>query len=113
MKDNTRTAIGYVCIAAVIMSYFLMLGLIAAPRDFTLHINMTSDWNMTELTDSIDQMQYECYENGYMIPCENFTFDEHFCSGYVCEVDGICPGYYEILEGKTVEDCIKEIENES
>ena len=54
----------------------------------------------------------ECYENKKLIPCENFTFDEHFCSEGICEVDGVCPGYFEILEGKTLTDCIKEVERD-
>jgi len=52
----------------------------------------------------------ECYENKKLIPCENFTFDETFCGDGVCEVDGICPGYFEMLEGKTIADCIREVE---
>lgn len=52
----------------------------------------------------------KCYENGKLMPCENFTADEHFCNNGKCEVDGICPTYYEILRGKTISDCIKEVE---
>jgi len=52
----------------------------------------------------------ECYENNILTPCENFTSDEHFCNDGRCEANGICPTYYEILRGKTIEDCIKEVE---
>ena len=52
----------------------------------------------------------ECYENNKLIPCENFSSDEHFCNEGVCEVSGICPDYYEELEGKTISDCIYELE---
>ena len=55
----------------------------------------------------------ECYENGDLMPCENFTNDEHFCDNGRCEVDGICPTYYEQLRGKTLTDCIKEVEGEN
>lgn len=52
----------------------------------------------------------KCYENKRLIPCENFTYDEHFCKEGICQASGGCPGYYEKLEGKTLEDCIKEVE---
>ena len=52
----------------------------------------------------------ECYENDKLIPCENFTYDEHFCNEGICEASGGCPDYYEKLEGKTVSDCVKEVE---
>jgi len=55
----------------------------------------------------------ECYENGDLMPCENFTNDEHFCDNGKCEVNGICPTYYEELRGKTLTDCIKEVEGEN
>ena len=55
----------------------------------------------------------ECYENKKLIPCENFSFDEHFCSKGICEVDGIYPDYFEQLEGKTLTDCIKEVERDA
>ncbi len=51
----------------------------------------------------------QCYENRKLIPCENFTMDEHFCSEGIREVDGVCPGYFEILDGKTVTDCINDV----
>lgn len=50
----------------------------------------------------------ECYENRKLMPCENFTADEHFCDNGKCEVSGICPTYYEKLRGKTISDCIEE-----
>ena len=53
----------------------------------------------------------ECYENSKLIPCENFTYDEHFCNEGICEASGGCPDYFEILEGKTIEDCIREVED--
>ena len=52
----------------------------------------------------------ECYENDRLIPCENFTYDEHFCNEGICEASGGCPDYFERLEGKTISDCIKEVE---
>ena len=52
----------------------------------------------------------ECYENDRLIPCENFTYDEHFCNEGICEASGGCPDYFEILEGKTIGDCIREVE---
>lgn len=52
----------------------------------------------------------ECYENGHLTPCENFTNDEHFCNNGKCEVNGVCPTYYEILRGKTLRDCMKEVQ---
>jgi len=52
----------------------------------------------------------ECYENEKLIPCGNFTYDEHFCKEGVCQASGGCPDYYEILEGKTIGDCIREVE---
>ena len=51
----------------------------------------------------------ECYENGDLMPCENFTNDEHFCDNGKCEVAGICPTYYEKLRGKKTLDCMNEI----
>ena len=55
----------------------------------------------------------KCYENKKLIPCGNFSFDEHFCSEGICEVDGVCPDYFESLEGKTLTDCIKEVEQDA
>lgn len=52
----------------------------------------------------------ECYENERLIPCENFSGDEHFCNEGICEANGGCPNYFERLEGKTLFDCIKEVE---
>ena len=52
----------------------------------------------------------ECYENRKLIPCENFSGTEAFCSEGICEINGVCPDYFEILEGKTITDCIKEVE---
>ncbi len=52
----------------------------------------------------------ECYENNKLIPCEYFSADEHFCNEGICENSGICPDYFERLENKTIEDCIKEME---
>ncbi len=52
----------------------------------------------------------ECYENDRLIPCENFTYDEHFCNEGICKASGGCPDYFEKLEGKTIGDCIKEVE---
>ena len=52
----------------------------------------------------------ECYENGYLMPCENFTNTEAFCYNGKCEVNGVCPTYYESLRGDTIQDCIKELE---
>ncbi|MCK9429485.1 MAG: hypothetical protein M0R17_05735 [Candidatus Omnitrophica bacterium] len=51
-----------------------------------------------------------CYENKKLIPCNEFTGDEHFCNNGICEMNGISPDYFERLDGKTTEDCIKEIE---
>jgi len=53
----------------------------------------------------------QCYENRKLIPCKNFTMDEHFCSKGICEVDGVYPSYFDILEGKTLTDCIEEVVN--
>jgi len=52
----------------------------------------------------------ECYENNKRIPCENFTGTEVFCSDGICKINGGCPTYYERLRGKTLTDCIKEVE---
>jgi len=53
----------------------------------------------------------ECYENSKLIPCQNFTGDEHFCSDGICEMNGVCPNYFERLEGKNIEDCMAEVVN--
>lgn len=55
----------------------------------------------------------ECYENEKLTPCENFTGTEAFCNNGKCEMNGVCPTYYEILRGKTLTDCIKEVEGEN
>lgn len=52
MKDNTRTTIGYVCIALVIISYILFLAWVSSPNEFTFKIEM--DNNTKEAIDSID-----------------------------------------------------------
>lgn len=51
MKDNTRTAVGYVCITLVIVSYILFLGWILTPSEFTFKIEM--DNNTKEAVESI------------------------------------------------------------
>jgi len=48
----------------------------------------------------------ECYENGNRIPCEEFTGDEHFCYEGICQMNGVCPDYFDRLNNKTIEDCI-------
>ena len=53
----------------------------------------------------------ECYENDKITPCENFTGTEAFCNKGVCRINGVCPTYYEQLRGKTLTDCIREVEN--
>jgi hypothetical protein len=50
----------------------------------------------------------ECYENNKLIPCQNFTSDEHFCNDGICNVSGICPDYFQKLNNKTIKDCINE-----
>lgn len=52
----------------------------------------------------------ECYENGNRIPCEEFEGDEHFCFHGVCQMNGVCPDYYDKLNNKTIADCVAEIE---
>jgi hypothetical protein len=54
----------------------------------------------------------ECYENEKRTPCENFTGTEAFCDNGICRIDGVCPTYYEQLRGKTLTDCIKEVEEQ-
>lgn len=91
--------------------YMLFEGLNTALKG--ANINLTININETQLQTNCASTQkgycaIKCYENGDLIPCENFTFDEHFCKEGVCEVNGICPTYYEELKGKTLTDCIKE-----
>ena len=52
MKDNTRTAIGYVCIALVFISYFVMVGWIGSPNEFTIKLEM--DNNTKEAVESVE-----------------------------------------------------------
>jgi len=64
-------------------------------------------------TDLITEKKLTCIENTRVIPCENFTYDDHFCLDGLCVVDGICPGYYDILSNKTVEDCLIEAKEDA
>lgn len=116
MKDNTRIAIGYVCITLVLCFCVLAFAW-SMTTEWTMNINITADDNLLNMTKTAERMQErqyelkkECWENDKLIPCVNFTSDEHFCADGICKVNGICPDYYEILEGKTTGDCIYEIE---
>lgn len=40
MKDNTRTAIGYICIALCIMSYFTFMAIAIMPTEFTIDFDV-------------------------------------------------------------------------
>ncbi len=52
MKDNTRTAIGYICIALVVIGWLLMMAWIMSPQEFTFKIEM--DNNTKEAIESIN-----------------------------------------------------------
>lgn len=52
MIDNTRKAIGYVCISLVVISWILGGAWIMSPRDFTFKIEM--DNNTKDAIESID-----------------------------------------------------------
>lgn len=119
--NNLKIAIGYICITVVIIScvigYILFWASLNWSSDYTFNVNITADdnlLNMTKIAESMQdkQLEYkkECWENNKLIPCINFTNDEHFCLGNICKVNGICPTYYERIEGKTTMDCIKELE---
>lgn len=97
-------------ISLVIIGYF---GIFWTLNISNMTIEFKTDNNSLEIFNKA--LEYngnkECWENNYLIPCANFTNDEHFCKGNLCVVNGICPTYYERLNNKTVEDCIKELEN--
>jgi hypothetical protein len=124
--------IGGIFIGMILQQHLFYFGLVQVAEGLEgTNFNIEVDFNETLMTDRItENMQpilwdirmqnctetekgycaIECYENGKLMPCENFTADEHFCNNGKCEVSGICPTYYEILRGKTISDCIKEVE---
>lgn len=52
MDNNSRTAIGYFCVALVFIAYFLMMSWILSPQEFTWKIEM--DNNTKEAIESIE-----------------------------------------------------------
>lgn len=61
MKDNTRIAIGYFCIALVFISWSLMIGWLGTPTAFTFRIEM--DNNTKDAFQSINYSAIEAIEN--------------------------------------------------
>jgi len=114
-------------VSLAIIGYFGMFWTLAlSDTEHDINFNFTIDDNTLEAIKSINYTSLkdnpdcnfrtekgyyakECYENEVLIPCMNFSFDEHFCNKGICKVNGICPTYYERLKGKTVSDCIQEV----
>ena len=63
------------------------------------------NWLWCEFRTTIQESRIECYENGIMINCSEFTADNHFCNNGICEVNGVCPGKG-IYENYTLNECI-------
>ncbi len=63
MEDNTRTAIGYVCIALVFISWFLMLAWIGSPNEFTIKFEM--DNNTKEAVESVEYPIVDIKQDDY------------------------------------------------
>ncbi len=63
MHDNTRTAIGYICIALVFITWLLLLGWIASPSEFIIKFEI--DNNTKSAIESIEYpiVEYESYNN--------------------------------------------------
>ena len=138
-KLNFAKVMGYMIIYLVFLSMGMIIGMGFQQRIMFIglgevlsysDIEINVDINETLITDRVTEnmkpilweirMQnctktekgycaIECYENGDLMPCENFTNDEHFCDNGKCEVAGICPTYYEKLRGKKTLDCMNEI----
>ena len=82
MKDNTRTAIGYVCIALVFISYFVMLGWIGSPRDFTFKIEMDNNTK-----DAFQSINYSEINEIQEYPNNLYEDCEYDGCNYVCEYE--------------------------
>lgn len=59
LSDNGRAAIGYICLALVVMSYFIWLAWILSPTDWTFNINLSADDNILEIVETAEEMQRE------------------------------------------------------
>ncbi len=80
---------------------------IVQSRDIT-YVKGIKEWKFVEacIRTQKGYCASECYENNKLIPCEEFSSDEHFCNEGVCRVSGICPDYYDRLKGKTITECL-------
>ena len=61
LSDNARTAIGYVCIALVFISWFGMFYVFALPTEFTWKVEM--DNNTKEAIQSINYTEISNLKN--------------------------------------------------
>ena len=73
LSDNTRTAIGYTCIALVIIAWLGMFYVLALPDEFTFKIEM--DNNTKEAMQSINYSAIEDIE------------DKQICYSEICYMD--------------------------
>ena len=80
MEDNTRTAIGYICITLVILGWFLMFSWISTPSEWTIKIEMDNKTfeSVEKLTNTIqnvsDTRGHGCTMYGYPINCSEIGF---------------------------------------
>ncbi len=72
LSDNGRTAIGYICIALCLISWFLMIAWMASPSEFTFRVEMDNntlnavesiEWDKLNQEKSIDQKPCWDYDN--------------------------------------------------
>ncbi len=68
MNDNTRTAIGYICIALVFITWLLLLAWVVSPTEFTFKFEI--DNNTKE---AIESVEYPIVEYS---DCNNITVRE-------------------------------------
>ncbi len=63
MEMNTRIAIGYFCVALVIISFFLMIAWIESPNEFTIKFEM--DNNTKEAVESVEYPIVDIKQDDY------------------------------------------------
>lgn len=83
LSDNWRTAIGYICIALVFISWFGMFYVLALPDEFTFKLEMdnnTKDAFESINYSAINNIEQVCYSEKCYLDLENNTIGG--CSMY-------------------------------
>jgi len=93
MDDNWRTAIGYICIALVFISWFGMFWVLAFPTEFTFKMEM--DNNTKEAIESINYsaIQHQGNKGNLIVsdtPCETIQCPQQYQGVYTLAYCMIC-----------------------